>query len=56
MPKIGGALDTNNIEVALADTVPVDVAQHFSINAGGDLVFTGSKMMWQNLPRNFALI
>ena len=43
MPKIGGALDTNNIEIALADTVPVDVAQHFSINAGGDLVFTGSK-------------
>ena len=43
MPKIGGALDTNNIEIALADTVSVDVAQHFSINAGGDLVFTGSK-------------
>ena len=43
MPKIGGALDTNNIDIALADTVSADVAQHFSINAGGDLVFTGSK-------------
>ena len=43
MPKIGGVVDADNIEIALADTVPVDVAQHFSINAGGDLVFTGSK-------------
>ena len=43
MPKIGGVVDADNIDIALADTVSADVAQHFSINAGGDLVFIGSK-------------
>ena len=43
MPKLGGVVDADHVEIALAATMPADVAQHFSVNADNGLVFTGDK-------------